>query len=80
MDHNLSHYEMGSILEVELFSTSQLYLFIIIEKTNNEDVHYLVYLEDGSKYHINAALFKTDYSNIKSIIVKRGGLKDEYKT
>jgi len=78
MDHNLSHYKKGSILEVELLNKKEILLFIIIQKYNDneEDFNYLVNLETGDRYHINAALF----FNIKSITVKRGGLKDEYKT
>ena len=80
MDHDLSHYEVGSILEIELYSKTEELLFIIAEKDDDYDLRYLVNLKDGSRYHIQAALFKSDYSNIHSIIIKRGGLKDEHKT
>lgn len=85
MDHNLSHYEMGSILQVNVAGYYDPFLFIITDKTDDEDERYLINLDTGKKYHIDAQLFSIygsgeRYEAIDKIIIKRGGLKDEYKT
>lgn len=85
MDPNLSHYEMGSILQVYVAGYYDIFLFMIADKTDDEDERYLINLYTGERYHIDAQLFSIygsvgRYEAIDKIIIKRGGLKDEYKT